>query len=200
VRRLLPLALTPLLGMVAMGVFFGGTQAAVTAFATQAGRPGLAGLLYAVMGVGSAATALAVVALPERIGPRRRWVCAAAGLTAASALTLVATGVGPLVAVLGVAGLFIGPAMVTIFTVGGRLSPPERAGTVMTLLVSANVVGGAVGAAGSGALAEAAGIAAAFAVPIAAAAALTAVGLLARASLAASGARETTGPRAKALT
>lgn len=180
VRRLAPRVLAPLLGMVAMGVFFGGMQAAVTAFATDAGRPGLAGLLYAAMGVGSAATALAVVALPDRIDHRRRWVWSAAAMTVASASTLLVTGVGALVVVLTITGLFIGPAMVTIFTVGGRLSPLGRAGTVMTMLVSANVIGVAAGVAGAGILAEAAGIHPAFAVPVAAAAALTGIGLLAR--------------------
>ncbi|RYV50279.1 MFS transporter [Pengzhenrongella frigida] len=200
VRRLLPLAGAPLLGMAAMGVFFGGSQAAVTAFATDAGNPGLAGLLYAAMGVGSAATALAVVALPDRIDPRRRWVVAATGMTIVSSATLVVTGVGPIVAVLGVTGLFIGPAMVTIFTVGGNVSPVGRAGTVMTLLVSANVVGGAIGAAGAGAVAEAAGVQAAFGVPVTAAAALAVVGLLARGSVGRSGRRETAAVGAEPLT
>ncbi|WP_407343891.1 MFS transporter [Pengzhenrongella phosphoraccumulans] len=195
VRRLAPRVLAPLLGMAAMGVFFGGMQAAVTAFATEAGRPGLAGLLYAAMGVGSAATALAVVALPDRIDHRRRWVGSAIGMTAASAATLVVTGIGPIVAVLGITGLFIGPAMVTIFTVGGHLSPPGRAGTVMTLLVSANVIGGALGVAGAGLLAEAAGVHPAFAVPVTAAAVLAGIGLLARGAP-----RETTGPGKATLT
>ncbi|MBC7551785.1 MAG: MFS transporter, partial [Cellulomonas sp.] len=134
------------------------------------------------MGVGSAGTALAVVALPDRIDHRRRWVWSATAMAVVSASTLVVTGVGPVVVVLGVTGLFIGPAMVTIFTVGGRLSPPGRAGTVMTLLVSANVIGGAAGVAGAGILAEAAGIHPAFAVPVTAAAVLTGIGLLARGS------------------
>ncbi len=62
-----------LVGMLAMGLLFGGTQAALTALTRDAGVPGSAGLVYAVMGVGSAITALSVVALP------RRWGCAAAG-------------------------------------------------------------------------------------------------------------------------
>lgn len=53
-----------LVGMLAMGLLFGGTQAALTALARDAGVPGSAGLVYAVMGVGSAVTALSVVALP----------------------------------------------------------------------------------------------------------------------------------------
>lgn len=72
--------------------------------------------------------------------------------------------------------------------VGGQLSPPGRAGTIMTLLVSANVIGVAVGAA-----AEASGIHAAFAVPVAAAVALAGVGLLA-------GRSRTGSDRAKTLT
>jgi len=180
VRRLLPLTAAPVLGMAAMGVFFGGTQASVTAFATASGHPGFAGLLYAVMGAGSAATALAVVALPDGFNLRWRWVCCATGMVLACSSSLWVTGVGPLVAVLATTGLFVGPTMVTIFSVGGRLSPPGRAGTVMTLLVSANVVGVAAGAAGAGAIAQWAGIHAAFALPVAAAAALAVVGLLAR--------------------
>lgn len=68
--------------------------------------------------------------------------------------------------------------------VGGQLSPPGRAGTIMTLLV---------GAAAAGAAAEASGIHAAFAVPVAAAVALAGVGLLA-------GRSRTGSDRAKTLT
>lgn len=77
--------------------------------------------------------------------------------------------------------------------VGGQLSPPGRAGTIMTLLVSANVIGVAVGAAAAGTVAEASGIHAAFAAPVAAAVALAGVGLLA-------GRSRTGSDRAKTLT
>ena len=68
-----------LVGMLAMGLLFGGTQAALTALTREAGVPGSAGLVYAVMGVGSAATALSVVALPRHETRRERDPSAAQG-------------------------------------------------------------------------------------------------------------------------
>ncbi|MEK8228741.1 hypothetical protein NKG05_26175 [Oerskovia sp. M15] len=63
----------PALGMLAMGMLFGSTQTAVTSFMRDTGAEEQAGLVYAVLGFGSAITALAVVALPTR------WVHAPAG-------------------------------------------------------------------------------------------------------------------------
>ncbi len=168
----------PLLGMLGVGVFFGSTQAGVTAVAEGAGTPGIAGLLYAVMGVGSAVTALALVAVPDTIGYRTRWVAGAAGLTLTTAATLLTDGPGQLAAVLAVVGLFVGPTLVTLFSVGGSLVPVAQAGTAMTMLVSANVVGVALGAAVAGSVADQAGAPAVFVVPLMAAALVAAAGLL----------------------
>lgn len=178
--RLLRVVAAPLVGMLGVGVFFGGTQAALTAFATDLGRPGAAGLLYAVMGVGSAVTALAVVALPHRVGLRARWVVGGAGMAVSLAASLGVTTLGGAVVVLAVAGLFVGPTLVTLFTVGGDAAPAGEAGATLTLLVSGNVVGVAVGAAVAGALADAsaAGDPAPFVVPLVAALAVAAAGVV----------------------
>ncbi|MBC7291532.1 MAG: MFS transporter [Actinotalea sp.] len=175
----------PTLGMVGLGAFFGSSQAAVTGVATALGRPGDAGLLYAVMGIGSAVTALAVVALPARIDARARWFVGGAGLAVVmlGALT-VTTGPGTALALL-LAGVFIGPAIVTLFAVAGDLAPAGAVATAMTLMVSANVVGVAIGAAVGGAAAEALAAAGdapalAFVVPAVAAVVLALTALLHR--------------------
>lgn len=144
----------PTLGMCALGSFFGSSQAAVTGVATSLGNPGSAGLLYAVMGVGSAITALALVALPARITARTRWIFGGTGMALTMAMATMVTTAWPTAIALFITGLFIGPAIVTLFTVCGEAAPPRAAGTAMTLLVSANVVGVAVGAAIGGQVVE----------------------------------------------
>ncbi|MFI2752358.1 MFS transporter [Cellulomonas sp. P22] len=168
----------PVVGMACIGVFFGGTQASVTAVAEAAGRPGVAGLMYAVLGVGSAMTALALVALPASVGSRTRWLTGGTGLALTMSLALLTSGTGQVVAVLAVAGLFVGPTLVTLFSVGGNLVPVTEAGTAMTMLVSANVVGVAAGAAVAGVASEHLGTPTVFVVPIAAAVLVALAGLL----------------------
>lgn len=178
--RLVRLEAVAVVGMVAMGLLFGGTQAALTALTRDAGSPDLAGLVYAVMGVGSAATALAVVALPERWSLAGRWAAFAGGLLLGTTALVgaAATGsVGPVVAVVAVVGLFVGPVMVTVFTVAGERAPVGRTAAAMTLVASANVVGVALGASGAGQLAQGVSTTASFAVPVVAAALLLACGV-----------------------
>ena len=167
-------------GMVAMGLLFGGTQAALTAFTRDAGSPDVAGLVYAVMGVGSAVTALSVVALPDRWSHAARWAGFAGGLLLGAGALLGAASTGSLAAVVAavaVVGLFVGPVMVTVFTVAGDRAPAGRTAAAMTLVASANVVGVALGATSAGQLAESAGTTAAFAVPVVAAAVLLVTGV-----------------------
>lgn len=169
----------PVIGMLAVGGFFGATQAAVTAAATDAGRPGLAGLLYALMGIGSAVTALAVVLLPDAFGMRARWLVGAAGMAAGSCLSVLTGSLGPLALALVVTGLFVGPTLVTLFSLGSRGVDPRDGSTAMTLLISANVVGVAAGAVLGGVVADRAdGVA--FVVPLAMALLLLGAGALTR--------------------
>ncbi len=169
-----------LVGMLAMGLLFGSTQAALTALTRDAGVPGSAGLVYAVMGVGSAVTALSVVALPGRWGLRSRWITFAAGLvvgTLALALAAASGSLAAVVAAVAATGLFVGPVMVTVFTVAGDRAPAGRTASAMTLVASANVVGVALGAAGGGAVADGLVAPAAFALPVLAAVLLVVVGV-----------------------
>ncbi|GLB66775.1 MFS transporter [Arthrobacter mangrovi] len=171
----------PVLGMIAMGTFFGGSQNALSAFGGTFGAADAAGLLYSLLGLTSAFGALSVAYWPARWKPAPRWIVCAGAMAAFSALLLLPGDVGTMVIVLLVIGLPVGPTMVTIFSIGTLVAPKDRLGTVMTLLASGVVLGSAIGSAAAGAAAERGGYADAFVVPIAAAAALFVLGFLAAA-------------------
>ncbi|MEW1957177.1 MFS transporter [Kineococcus sp. NPDC059986] len=155
----------PVLAMVCMGATFGATQTGVTAAAERIGSPSLGSLVYAVSAIGSTATTICLVLLPERFGLRSRWFACGLGLLVGAGLMAVtATHLGALTGAVLVMGLFVGPALVTVNTVAARLVPAERGAFLMALLNSGVVLGVATGASLGGALAEHAGPAAGFSV------------------------------------
>ncbi|MHA7297141.1 MFS transporter [Pseudarthrobacter sp. MDT3-1] len=166
----------PVLAMVAMGTFFGSAQTALSSFSASFATSEIAGLLYAVMGLSSAAAALSVAYWPQRFTPAARWLISAALMTVLALLLLVPGSLGGMIAVLLVLGLPVGPVMVTVFAIGGLVAPVERLGTVMTALASGIVAGTALGAAVGGQLAQAHGYHAAFIVPVIAAGGLLVLG------------------------
>ncbi|MFF2344128.1 MFS transporter [Pseudarthrobacter sp. NPDC058119] len=166
----------PVLAMACMGTFFGSTQAALSAFSAGLAGPEIAGLLYAVMGVSSAAAALSVAYWPRRAGLAFRWVSCAVLMAGLAVLLLVPSSLPMMALVLLVLGLPVGPVMVTVFAVGGKVAPAGRLGTVMTALASGIVAGTAVGSAVGGQLAQLHGAAGAFVVPLCAAVALALLG------------------------
>jgi MFS family permease len=146
-----------LVGMLAMGAFFGASQTGLTSVAERAGVPGAGALLYAVMAVGSAATTLSMVLVPERVGTWARWCVAAVGMSAGATGMLVAGDLPGVVLASLLAGAFQGPLLLTIFRVVGEAAAEGRAGVMLTLTTSGIVLGIAAGSAASGALAEAFG-------------------------------------------
>jgi MFS family permease len=176
-------AAVPVLGMVAMGTFFGATQNALNAFGGSFGAAESAGLLYALVGLSSAATALSVAFWPGGFAHSWRWVSCAAAMVAFTLLLLLPQTPAQMAAVLLAAGLPVGPAMVTIYSIGGLLAPADRQGTVMTMLASGVVLGAALGAALAGSAAQAHGHTGAFLVAVGAAAAMLLVSLFAPAAV-----------------
>lgn len=170
----------PVLGMVSMGTFFGSTQTSLTAFAGSFGIASAAGLLYAVMGISSAAAALSVAFWPERFGPALRWSACAALMLASTLLLFLPSDVPSMLLALLILGIPVGPTMVSIFGIGAVVAPGHLMGTVMTLLASGIVTGTALGASIAGQLADSSGHSAAFVVPVCAAAVLLVLGLVAR--------------------
>nr|WP_026818065.1 MFS transporter [Arthrobacter castelli] len=169
----------PVLGMICMGTFFGSTQTALFAFAgAGSGTAAAGGLLYAAMGLSSAAAALSVAYWPVTFSHPARWTTAAAAMVALTLLLVLPQAAPAMLLALFVLGFSVGPTMVTIFSVAGDIAPRNRLGTVMTLLASGTVAGTAIGSAIGGGIAERAGYTAAFAVPTSAAALLLALGII----------------------
>lgn len=177
ISRVLTAVLPALLVMVCIGAFFGSVQAGTTERAALAGAEGAAGLVYAVMGLTSAVTALLVVLLPESVPLAARVLVGGIGMTALMALTATATALPSTALLLLAVGAFIGPTMVTAFALTDRLAPPGGTGVAMTSMQSSVTVGQAAGATAGGALAAASGPAGAFAVSVAAGAVIVLVGL-----------------------
>jgi MFS family permease len=168
----------PVVAMVCMGTFFGATQNALSAFSAQYATAEIAGLLYAVMGLSSAVAALSVAFWPQRFSLASRWVAAALAMSVLSLLLLLPAGIWPMIFVLLILGIPVGPVMVTVFSIGGVVAPAGRMATVMTALASGIVAGTALGSYLAGQLAETQGPGAAFVVSMAAAAGLLLLGVV----------------------
>lgn len=175
-RLLTPALLLLAATQLSIGMVFGSVQTGTSVLATQAGEPGLTGLLHALLGVGSVIAGLLVVVLPERFAyPRRLRVFTASMLVLALPLLLVDTLVGLAFALLGL-GVAIAPSMITTFTLAERSTPVERLGAAMTILAATTGTGYAVGAALAGQLADLGGHRPALAVSVAATALACALG------------------------
>jgi MFS family permease len=172
-RLAVPMAL-----MLLQGVIFGSGQTGVAALTAELGRGGLAGLVWAVLGLTSAIVGICTVALPERLDLPLRLRLATLGVTLLS-LPLLATGglAGLTLAIAGL-GAAIAPHVITVFSLTARVAPADRAAEAMTKLVSAVIVGAATGAMIAGWLADAYGHRAAFAVTCAAAGLACVIALL----------------------
>ncbi len=166
----------PVLAMVCMGTFFGSTQASLSSFSASFATSELAGLLYAAMGLSSAAAALSVAYWPRRLTVNVRWIACAGLMAGLASLLLLPTTALPMVLVLLVLGLPVGPLMVTVFAIGGLVAPAGKLGTVMTALASGIVAGTALGSSIAGQLAQNFGYSTAFLVPVCAATALFLLG------------------------
>lgn len=149
----LPVMLT----LVSIGFIFGTTQAGTTARAELFGSGSQAGLIYAVMGIGSALASLAVVMLPASFKLPIRLIVFATGAGLSMLLVTGASTITATVWALILTGLFIGPTMVTSFTLTERLAPKGGISVAMTLMQSSVTVGVSLGSALGGAVAQAHG-------------------------------------------
>lgn len=173
-----PQLLVVVTGIFGVGLFFGATLTALTAFMADRGEPEQAGLLYGVMGIGSALLALGVAWLPPRFSLHARWLVFSGILLLGSLLLATVSSVAGMVAVLAVMGIGIGPTLVTQYSFGAARSPLGRSATVMTMLGSGVIVGQSIGAAVTGEIAQSVGTSAALMVPAAAAAIVFVCGAL----------------------
>ncbi|QMU97998.1 MFS transporter [Microbacterium esteraromaticum] len=165
-----PALLVVVVGIFGIGLFFGASLTALTSFMADLDAAEQAGLLYGVMGVGSAVLALGVAWLPARFTLHARWIVFGGILVAGSVLFATSTTVTSMIVALALVGIGVGPTIVTQYSLGAARSPLGRSATVMTMLGSGVVVGQAIAAAVTGATAESAGTRAAIVLPLIAAA------------------------------
>lgn len=138
----------------AVGMFFGSTLTSLTAFAQAHGDEAQTGLLYGLMGIGSAVLALGVVLLPARFALARRWIVFSLVVTMAAVGYSTADSLAAIIVWLLLMGLGVGPTLVTLFSLAGQRAPLGRAATTMTLLGSALTLAQALSSAVTGWLAE----------------------------------------------
>jgi MFS family permease len=158
------------LAQVCIGMIFGSVQTGTTVLATAEGQAGLAGLIHAVLGIGSVIAGLAITSLPERVLYATRMAVAALGLLVLAAPLLLVDSLPSLIGVIALLGFAVAPYMISNFALAGILVPVHRVSAAMTMLAGATGIGYAVGAALAGRLADVNGHTAAFAVTVAAAA------------------------------
>jgi len=167
-RLVTPVFVVLVLAQLLIGTLFGATQTGTTVLATDAGQPGLAGLVHATLGVGSALAGVATAYIPERVGLERRILVAVSALLALSLPLLLVDGLPALVPVVAVLGCGVAPFMIGVFTIAERVVVAARAATAMTVLASATGLGYALGSSVAGRLADRHGYTAAFAVTVSA--------------------------------
>jgi MFS family permease len=165
-RQLLrPRLVVVVVGILGIGFFFGSTLTSLTAFMETHGESSQAGLLYGLMGIGSAGLALGSAAFPRSFGIGWRWlvfgvVLLGGAIAFASADSVLAVGI-----VLAVMGIGIGPTLVAQYSLGSDRSPVGRSATTMTILGSAVIVGQSLTSAVVGEVAESSGTQAAMLFP-----------------------------------
>lgn len=173
-----PKLLVVVVGILGVGFFFGSMLTALTAFMQTLGAEERAGVLYGVMGIGSAILALAVAFFPPAFTKRARWlVFGAVMLLGAIGLQFAHTEATITVAI-AVVGFGIGPVLVTQYNFGADRSPVGRSATVMTMLGSAIIVGQSATSAITGWVSEAYGADAAFIMPLLAAVVVVVAGIV----------------------
>ncbi|NED99377.1 MFS transporter [Phytoactinopolyspora halotolerans] len=168
-----------------IGMVFGATQTGTTVLATEQGNPGHAGLVHALLAVGSVVAGLSVASLPARFGYERRLLAFAAGLSVFAVPLVFVNSLAGLIPIVLVLGLAIAPYMISVAMLARQLMPLSQAGMAMTLLAGATGIGYALGSGTAGRLADVSGHRAAFAVTLTACATAFALALLARRWLAA---------------
>lgn len=177
IPRVLLAVLPAVVIMLCIGANFGSVQAATTERAALLGAAGSAGLIYALMGLGSAGTALAVVLVPDSVRLAVRVLIGGAGMALMLAASAAVNSLLATALLLFAVGLFVGPTMVTAFSIAERRSPAGGISVAMTSMQSSVTVGVSLGAMLGGALTAASGPVAGFAVAIAAGVVIALVGL-----------------------
>lgn len=172
-----PSLLVTVVGIFGVGMFFGSMFTSLTAFMQDRGEPEQAGLIYGVMGVGSAIFAIGIVWLSPRFTLRARWLTFAALILSGALFLQTAHDLPRMIAALAVMGIGIGPLLVTLYSFGAHRTPAGRGATVMAMLGTSIMVGQSFTAAVTGIVAEQISTQAALTLPLIAAAVAVSAGV-----------------------
>jgi len=138
----------------AIGGWLGGLEVTVIAVAASAGTPELGALPLASSAVGSIAVSLWSGTHRSSQSAGSRYVMGSVMVAAVLPLTLLAQSVGPIAAILVLAGAGVGLLNVAVFELLDHVVPHDRATEAFTWLTTSQAAGTAVGAAGAGRLAQ----------------------------------------------
>ena len=166
------------LGVFGIGLVFGSTLTALTSLMNDLSHPEEAGLLYGVMGIGSALLAITVAFFSPRFSLWARLLAFAPLMLIGAVIMSASNSMATVVIALLLMGCAVGPSLVTLFSLAAERSPLGRSATVMSMAGSAIIVGQSVASAVNGILAEEVGTSAAMAVPVAASGLVLVAGLL----------------------
>ncbi|WP_171162614.1 MFS transporter [Streptomyces sp. I05A-00742] len=160
---------------VAMGALFGSTEVVTVAFAEELGHKALSSVVLAVWALGSCIAGTVFGLLHPKGDPARRWLVGVC-VMAVSMIPLQLVGnLTSLAVALFFAGLAIAPTMVTTMALVEQYVPRANLTEGMTWTSTGMAVGVALGSSAAGAVVDAAGAGAGYAVP-GVAGALAAVG------------------------
>lgn len=174
----LPGMVVTVVGSLAVGLFFGSMLTSLTSFMRDRGAEEQSGLIYGVMGVGSAIFAIGVAWMSPKFTLRARWLTFAALMTAGAVYLQTTSDLTGLMVALALMGIGIGPLLVTLYSFASARTPRGRSATVMTLLGTGITVGQSFSAAITGIIAENVGTSAALVMPLVAAAVALIAGLV----------------------
>jgi len=148
-----------------VGVIFGASSTGIAARLTFEGRPGLIGLVYGAMGVGSAISGLSSSRVLAAWSQRRRVLVMAAALALVTPLFGLVVSPWATAAVCFVSGLALAPVLIGGFALAEAEAPVSQLSTVMTVMGTCVVVGVAAGSSVAGPLVDAASPSAALLLP-----------------------------------
>lgn len=164
-------------GSLMMGLVFGSVLTALTSFMDDLGNSDAAGLVYGVLGVGSAILALACAVLPGWFTQGARWIVFASLVVLGAVMFGMSSTLPGIIVGVAVVGLGAGPTLVTIFSLTAERAPQGRYSTAMTMVGAAITVGQATASALTGQVAATSGTVAALWLPTFAAAAVLVAGI-----------------------
>ncbi len=144
----------PIFSIASIGIFFGAMQVSITEIANVYGSSSYAGLSYATIGISSSIAAMLLVALPVTLPLWDRQILFSIFLFLSTLPCLFITSLPWVTVFLFILGTFIGPCLVTIFSIGELLSKQVSLQIAMAAICSSIIVGNAIGSSIAGQIAS----------------------------------------------